>query len=512
MLPLPVIGLGFAIVVSDGEALQALGRGLSLFYAVFSHDCPVCDSLELAPEEERAERDLVRRDPDDPELSEERLPLFAERLHELVVGGSVAEDAARVAVDVREREVDLLLRERVERGALREDAPELLVVALDVGLLRGAVGVAEEDPRPPDELVRVVDGVGPRELDALGVRELRAVVREDDGEHPPEEPRPRRLPDLVEDARARPRGLRVPQEREHQLRGEHEREEDLPAHRAEDRVELDGLHAVVGVPELAELAVGAADPLLRARLRLGLPFLGPALVGRGQVSAGDVEEAFPDVPVDAALPDAPEHVRVAGHDVPDGLPPEDAGRQDAVHVVDPGLPRPDAAPRPPERPAVVGLRRRGDVEALRERAAVYLLAPVADVGGRADPEAGALPELVAALEAPREVLVELLLGSPVSHPPAGVEVLADAVRASVAPVAGDAPCEDLPRDRRFGASHLVRDFRDLPPEAEQKLDPLPFVQSHVFRHGLLPPFGFSASPLTRVSGTRPMKCSLLTNS
>ena len=172
--------------------------------------------------------------------------------------------------------------------------------------------------------------------------------------------------------------------------------------------------------------------------------------------------------------------------MPDGLPPEDAGCEDAVHVVDPGLLRPDAAPRPPERPAVVGLGRRGDVEALHERAVVDLLAPVADVGGRPDPETGPLPELVAALEAPREVLVELLLGSPATRPPTGVEVLADAARASVAPVAGDAPCEDLPRDGRFGASHLMRDLRDRPPEAEQELDPLPFVNAHVLCHGLAP--------------------------
>ena len=98
--------------------------------AGLSEDGLVCELLELLPQQERVERDLVVRDPAHAELVEEPLPLLPVLLDEQVVRAPVAERRARVAVDVRHDEVHPVLRERVERDALDEDPPELLVDAL----------------------------------------------------------------------------------------------------------------------------------------------------------------------------------------------------------------------------------------------------------------------------------------------------------------------------------------------------------------------------------------------
>ena len=82
------------------------------------------------------ERYLVRGDADDAELGEELLAFFSVPIDEHIVGRAPAERPPRIAVEVRQRQRNLLLRERVEGCSLLEDAPKLVVEALDVGLLR----------------------------------------------------------------------------------------------------------------------------------------------------------------------------------------------------------------------------------------------------------------------------------------------------------------------------------------------------------------------------------------
>ena len=91
--------------------------------------------FEALAEQDRVERDLVRRDALDAEPGEEFPRPVAVGLHEFVVRRGVVEHPARVAVEVREDPRDLLLVQRVEARALDEDAAELDVEALDVGLL-----------------------------------------------------------------------------------------------------------------------------------------------------------------------------------------------------------------------------------------------------------------------------------------------------------------------------------------------------------------------------------------
>ena len=71
-----------------------------------------------------------RRDSDDAERVEERLALRAVLLDEDVVGRPSAERFARIAVEVREREAYLFLRERIEARSLLEDAPRESVARL----------------------------------------------------------------------------------------------------------------------------------------------------------------------------------------------------------------------------------------------------------------------------------------------------------------------------------------------------------------------------------------------
>ena len=176
--------------------------------AGLSEDGLVCELLELLPQQERVERDLVVRDPAHAELVEEPLPLLPVLLDEQVVRAPVAERRARVAVDVRHDEVHPVLRERVERDALDEHPADLLVDALDVRLLRGAVRVREPDPDAARLDARgVVVRVGAPVLDHVRVAELRAVVGEYGLEERDEQRRSRDAPQHVEQAR---RGLRGP--------------------------------------------------------------------------------------------------------------------------------------------------------------------------------------------------------------------------------------------------------------------------------------------------------------
>ena len=116
---------------------------------------------------------------------------FAVEELEHLEGRAVALCEAHVGVDVREREVRLLLRERIEGHALGEDLADDLVVALELRLLVGVHRVAEEDPRPA--LAVLV------ELDPRRVRELGAAVGEDHREELREELRAEFSVQAVED-------------------------------------------------------------------------------------------------------------------------------------------------------------------------------------------------------------------------------------------------------------------------------------------------------------------------
>ena len=458
-------------------------------------------ALEPLAEEDRVERHLVRGDADDAERVEERLPPFAVEPHELVVGddrATVIPRPARVAVDVGHDRADVLLLELVEARAVLEDPADEAVVVLHVSLLPGAEGVAVEEPRPArDDLRRVVDWVRAVVLDHVGVRELRPVVREHDREELAVERVARRGVQQVEDARARLRGPRLPQEREHEPAvRELEGEEDLASVSPDDGVHLDDGRPWVRLPVGEELLVGPADAALRVGLRLGLPTPRPPAPGLGEVGAPDVEESGLDIPVDRALGDAAEDARIARYDVADGLSAEDAGREDAVHPRDERLVGVDPASRLAEGPGVVRLGALRDVEPLLQRAVVEPVAPVADVRGRPEPRADGLAELGADRVALRRAAeLPVALGT-AALARAGLEVRADAVRASVAPVARDPPVEDLADDRRIGATTVLRDLRDGPPQPEQEFDPAPVGFVHVFRHDGIPFFR------TRPSGVR----------
>ena len=419
--------------------------------------------LEPLAEEYRVEDDALRVHAADAELLQELAPALAIERDELVIRGFAVERRARGGVDVREHEVDVLLRQRVEGRALDEDPPDLLVVALDVRLLLRVVRVAEEHVRAPLELRRVVLRVDAVELDHLRVRELRAVVGEYDGEEDLEKLRPRDALEHVEDARAGLRGARVPEEREHESAREHQREEDLAADGSDDSVQLDHPDSEVERQERAELLVCAPDAALRVGLRdrgggLALPL--PPGARLHEVGPADGEEPRVHQPVDGALAEAVELLLGGGHDHPYGLLPELHGREERLAHVGAFL---VGGLRPPARlregPPVAGLRGVGDVVALAERAFGLLFASVAHVGRVSEVVADLLPEVLAHLEALPLVLERSL-------PPVGVavdlrarlEVLADRVRDPVALVAPE-----------HAVLHLVRDGGDRASEHRRHL-------------------------------------------
>ena len=340
------------------------------------------------------ERDLVGGDPDDPELAEELLALVPELLDEGVVGRPSPERLARVAVDVRDHQVDLLLRERIEGRAFLQDPPELQVEALDVRLLRGAVGVAVEHADAAGlEPVRVVDRVGPVVLDHLRVAELGAVVEDEAAEHAPEEARPRELPEHVVHARAGLRGLRVPQERQRQHVVHGHREEDLSADGSDDGVAF-GRHDVRMLGEPCDpVGLRPADAASGVRLGLGLPVRSPARSGEGEVMPLRAEQPVVDPAVDRAFRVSREELGVAAHHGDDGLPVPDGWRQHGVHPGDGLVVGADSRARGAERALVVRLRGGCDVVALRQRAVALVLAPVADVRRLREPVARGLAEV-----------------------------------------------------------------------------------------------------------------------
>ena len=441
---------------------------------------------ELLAEEHGREVDVVRLDAPDAERVEELLPVLAVAGHERVVGGGVVEDAARVAVDVREHEVDVVLGEGLERHALDQDPAGLLVHALGVCLLLRAVRVAVEHAGavlvrggavlPLLALVlaaRDEERVG---LDGDRVGELRAVVRDDDGEEPLEEHRPRGVPEPPEDLRARLGTLRVADEAQREVVLVEDEREDVPP---VPLLALEPVHlglAVsergVGDPVRDQVLVGSPDAALGVGLRDGARLPRLARAGEGEVAPDGVERLQVHVVVHGALAEA-EEVRVVRHDVPHGMPLARASRE---HLVDPrellvgGV---NAPARLVEQPLVVGLGSAGDVELLRQRAAPLPLAAVAGERRRRQAAAGARQEVGAGLDAADAALAEL------PHPavdrahlgaPAGaVERACGARRPAHALVAVDSPVLDLPGDGAVGPPELARDLRDQPPQPEQSL-------------------------------------------
>ena len=515
MLPLPASGAYFRQGPEVGcsrlpqrEAVLLLPVGsLRRDYACLPEDDPVRVALELLAEEDRVERDLVRGDLDDAERVQELLPGLSEPPHERVVGRLVVEDAARAACDVACDEVDVVLRERVERDAVQQGASLLAVLALDVRLLRGAVGVAvEQVDAARQELRRVVLRVGPPLLDHVGVREPRAVVREDHEEQPLEQLRPRRLPQHVEDARAGLGGLPVPEEHEHEASRQDHREEDPAADAPDHGVELRPFLHLVDAAELQERPVVPPGPALRVRPGL-LPLLpGLAAARLGEVSALRVEEPARDVVVHGALLDGAERLRVVRGHVPHGLPPRDAGGEHRVHPRERLRVRVDARARVVQEALPVRLRPVGDVEALHHRAGLEVPASVADAGRDVQPPAPLLDEVRADLEAPRRAVerpLRVLSVAPDAR--ACVEARADAVRAPVAPVARDRAVDCLVEDGGLAATPVFRYLGGSPAQLEEEVHALPVLDCHLPCHvGVSFPFGCRHPATARADAGMPL--------
>ena len=293
--------------------------------------------LPLAVEERRLEDDVVRRDaPDVEEIRE----LDAELPRHQAVWGLVSGRLADVAVDVRHHEVDVVLRQGVERRrqevvrAFRQHEADELVVALDVRLLVRRAGVGVEQVGDLVALAVL--------LDPVRQRELGAVVRDEDGEQLGHHGQPRvpaELPDeLVADHGERRRdvcrGLPVHEEREHEaVRHEHERQQHLSPLRP-----LHGVHLrerKPGMPgdELLEVVPCAADPALGVDLVLrALAPAGPERALAREVPVLRREEPAVDVAVERLLADG-EQPRVVDHRRVDGLP---VLRQAVEQLVEPG--------------------------------------------------------------------------------------------------------------------------------------------------------------------------------
>ena len=137
-------------------------------------------NLLLDAEERRPEDDVVRRyAPDVEEIRE----LDAELPRHQAVWGLVAGRLADIAVDVRHHEVDVLLRQRVERRrqevvrALRRHEPDELVVAPDVPLLVRRAGVHVEQVGDLVALAVPLDPVRQRELGAVVRYQESGIIR-----------------------------------------------------------------------------------------------------------------------------------------------------------------------------------------------------------------------------------------------------------------------------------------------------------------------------------------------
>ena len=232
----------------------------------------------------------------------------------------------------------------------------------------------------------------------------------------------------------------------------------------------------------------------------------PAAARLGEVSALRVEEPARDVVVHGALPDGAERLRVVRDDVPHGLAPHDAGREHRVHPRERLGVRVDARARVVQEALPVRLRSVRDVEALHHRAGPEVPASVADAGRDIQPPARALHEVRADLEAPRRAAERPLRVPAVAlDARARVEERADAVRAPVAPVAGDRAVDYLVEDGGLAASPVFRYPGGSPAQLEEEVYALPVLDRHLFRHvGVSFPFGCRRPAAARADAGMPM--------
>ena len=498
---LPLVGLGLLSEAQFISLAQASSSRRPSFHSVLLEDDTVGMALELLAEHVRVERHLVGRDLHDSKHVEQPSRLRAVGLHELVAWRGVAERGARVAVDVREDDVDVVLVQGVEARALGQDAPELLVVAFDVRLLRGAVGVAVEDLRARCQPVRVVVGAGVLGHDGVGERG--PVVLEDRGEELREQRPSRGAVEHVDDAGPCLGGLAFLVEGHHELAGELDREEHASAHLALERVGF--RHEGPGVlllPEDEEV-VRPVDAALRVGLGRGLLRASPARTCIGEVSAPDVKRVQavgPDVVVDGSLAEASKRVPVRRHDVADGLVAEKPLLQRAAHLREHLVRGVDVAARDAQFRLPVGLGDLGDVELLRQVADALVRASVADE--RRGDEPVARPGFV--VPAQQKALVAVL--APLVHAavrvadvraPALPEPPACRVRV-LEPLAGvDPPVLDFVCYGLRRPLHVGCDLGDRPPALEPVFDSFPLDYGHLCHVSLL----FDADiPARRLAG------------
>ena len=387
----------------------------------------------------------------------------------------------RIAVHVREDEVQVLLREVVEAHALDQDLPHLDVVALDASLLPGLAGIAVEHPAVLRE-----------RLERLGIAELRPPVAEQDPEHHRVLHVEERRMDLRDRVVHGLGVLVVEQDAEHHHRLHvEERHDDLAALASLKRVHLrdapdrelvrdEELHEVL---EATPLAARLVDLVLA-----GLALPRPDHARTGLVSPLALRESpLVHVPVErpqAAVEAGP--VRRVGHE--DRTPVLQSLLDQAV--VAPELLARDERPRVRRAPELAGLlvRDLGRVVGVQARAPVDIRAVVADVRG-----------LVVVLPTPLGYeLLAVAVAKPAlaALPGAALAALADAENTALvafhAPVlAAEAACPfvlvvavrlDLAHDRRAGHLRLMRDLRNLFSLKQPVFDYNTLRQGEMFLH------------------------------
>ena len=248
---------------------------------------------------------------------------------------------------------------------------------------------------------------------------------------------------------------------------------------------------------LPHLADGPADAAQRVGLRLRPLAWLPAPARVREVASPRGEEPVVEPPVDRARGVARELGCVGADNRGHGLALPHRRGEHGVHLPDLRLVRPDPGARQASQRLVGRLRGAGDVELLRQRAVVLLLAPVADERELGEPVADGLAEVRAGLEALRRVPAAALARRGVCAARALVVVRAEPVRASVALVARDAALLELVPYRRRRPAEVPCDLLACAPASRKELDasPVPFV--HVF-HGL-----FSFRVVVRPCGGAP---------
>ncbi len=221
-----------------------------------------------------------------------------------------------------------------------------------------------------------------------------------------------------------------------------------------------------------ELLHGATDAALGVRLGDGLLVrlaAGACEREHGAPRAREQPVIYP--PVHGRVRVAREQFPVRAQDVPHGLAFLKAVPDCGAHFRGGLVVGVDARAAVHERAMVRGLRPVCEIEFLHERARPLMLAPVADERSAGEALADGLAEVGARLEASRLVLREgLVVRRPVRRPCAYVEPRAEAVRASVALVAGHAVVDELSPYRRRGLAERARNPRDALVGFDPELD------------------------------------------